>query len=145
MVSYFGSVWYFECSLNVSIWWVTLEAFDALNVPWMLANGELLWKRLRLWMFHQYSTRLSYFGTVLGFECLLNVSIWWVTLEAFDALNAPWILTYVELLWKCLMLWMFLNCLHMVSYFGSVWCFKCSLNVSIWWVSLEVFDALNVP
>ena len=107
MVSYFVTVWGFECSINIRLGWVT--------------------------------------GTVLGFECLLNVSIWWVSLEAFDALNAPWILTYVELLWKCLMLWMFLNCLHMVSYFGSVWCFKCSLNVSIWWVTLEAFDALNVP
>ena len=51
MVSYFGSVWFFECSLNVLICWVKLEVFDPFNVPWMLAYGQGLWKRLMLWMF----------------------------------------------------------------------------------------------
>ena len=50
-----------------------LEAFEALNCPWMLAYAELLSK-------------------CLMFECYLNVSILWVTLEAFDALNVPWML-----------------------------------------------------
>ena len=116
----------FECYLNVSIWWVSLEAFDALNVPWMLAYGELLWKCLMHWMFLECLHMVSYFRSVWCFECSLNFSICWVTLEAFDALNVPCMLEYGAL-------------------FGSVWCFEYSLNVSIWWVTLEAFDALNVP
>ena len=126
MVRDVGSVWCFECSLNVSICWITLEAFDALNVPWMFAYGELLW-------------------SVWCIEYSLNVRILWVTLEVFAALNVPWIFAYGELLWKRLMLWMFIEFWYMVSYFGSFWCFECLLNVSIWWVTLEAIDALNVP
>ena len=125
MVSYFRSVWCFECSLNVRIWWVTLEALDALNVPWMLAYGQLLWKCLMHWMFLECSHRVSYFRSLWCFECSLIVCIWLVNLEAFDALNVPRMLAYGAL-------------------FGSIWCFECSLNVSIWWITLEVFHALNV-
>ena len=121
MVSYFGSFWCFECLLNVCKWWVHLEAFDALNIPLMLAYGELLWKWLMLWMFLECSHMVSYFRSVRCFKCSLT-------------------LAYGKLLWKPLMLCMFLECSNIVSYFGSVWCLEWSLNFSIWWVTLEVFD-----